>query len=127
MSVSRKQRIETYKAEGNLSSDQYKFVKRGTKDGTVVLAGANDKTVGILQNEPEDGLPAEVAMPAGGALLKISETVARGKQLTPTALGLGEVVDMAGENVGAIADVSGVANDVIGVEVTNMQAHVSDA
>jgi len=70
----------------------------------------------------------EVNLQGGGGLLKITETVAAGKFLTPTADGEGEVVDAAGEFYGSIAQESGVSGDVIGVEVIGTtEAHSSDA
>jgi hypothetical protein len=43
-------------SSGNLSGQQYHFVKLGTAAGTVALATANsDKVFGVLQNTPSTG------------------------------------------------------------------------
>ena len=59
----------------------------------------------------------EVALPGGGALLQVSETVTAGKLLTATADGEGEVVDAANEFYDAVAYEDGAANDIIDVFV----------
>ena len=120
-------RIITFSAESDLSALQYTFVKLGTAKHQVDAAGANGRAIGILMNAPVAGGVAEVAINGGGAKLKVSETVALGKLLTSTSGGLGEVADAAGEWCAAIAFEDGVANDVIGVEVIQMNAHASDA
>lgn len=120
-------RIKTFKAGADLSAKQYTFVKFGSDDKTVVSCAANERAIGILQNDPVSGGAAEVALPGGGALLKVSESVALGKLLTSTAAGLGEVADAAGEWCGALAYKAGDANDVIAVEVIATQAQASDA
>lgn len=120
-------RIKSFIAGEDLSSDQYKFVKLSGDGKTVVGCGANERSCGILMNDPGNGERAEVALPGGGGLLKINENVALGKMLTSTSGHLGEVADAAGEWVGAVAYDSGVQNDVISVEVTGFPAQASDA
>lgn len=120
-------RIQSFLAQIDLSALQYRFMTSGTANNQVTTAGANAKTVGILLNKPEAAQFAEIALPGGGAKLKISETVARLKYLTSTSTGLGEVADASGEHVGAVAAENGVANDVIAVEVVAFEAASSDA
>ena len=120
-------RIYSFIASADLSAKQYTFVKFGATKDKVASCAANERAIGILLNAPASGERAEVALPGGGALLKVSETIALGKMLTSTAAGLGEVADAAGEWVGAIAYGDGVANDVIPVEVVGCQAYASDA
>lgn len=126
MSSSRQPVIKTFIAGADLSAKQYYFVKIGTADNQVILAGANEKTVGILMNAPESGQRAEVAV-AGGALLKISEAIDALELLTPTSTGVGEQCDAADEWCGAVAMEGGAANDVIEVEVAKFYASKSDA
>lgn len=124
-----KPNIQTFKASADLSDYQYHFVQIvvGTED-EVELAGANEKTIGILMNDPDTaGQPAEVAVLGGGGLLVVSETVAALKLLTPTSASHGEVADAAGEWVGAMALNAGVVNDVVEVQILAMHAHASDA
>lgn len=127
MSSSSKPRIKSYIAGADLSAKQYTFVKFGSDNKTVVACGGNERSIGILQNKPESGQAAEVALPGGGGKLKINESVALGKLLTSTSGGLGEVADAAGEWCGAMAYDEGVQNDVIAVEVIATQAQASDA
>jgi hypothetical protein len=127
MSTSSDPKMKTYKAEGAILP--YTFVKWGTAEGGMLACGANEKPCGIYQGEDTlaSGEFGDVALMGGGALLKISETITRGKYLTSTASGQGEVADAADEPVGAIAFEDGVADDIIGVEVTLFDAQASDA
>ena len=127
MSVNTAPRYRTFKAAGAIT--QYSFVKWGADNESMLACGANDKPMGIYQGEDTlaSGDLGEVALPGGGAMLKVAETVALGKFLTPTAAALGEVVDAAGEVCGAVAYESGVANDIIGVEVVIFVAVATDA
>lgn len=120
-------RIYGYTAGEDLSSKQYHFVKFGADKETVLGAGANERAIGVLMNAPENGEQAEVALPGGGAKLKVAESVSLGKMLTSTAASKGEVADAAGEWIGAVAYEDGSSDDIVGVEVTGFQAHASDA
>jgi hypothetical protein len=119
-------RLKAFKAGSAITG--YTFVKFGADEKTVVPCALNERAIGIAQcDQANVGGPVDVALPGGGAALKISEDVALGKLLTSTAGALGEVADAAGEWVGAIAHKAGVANDVIAVEVIQTQAQASDA
>lgn len=110
-------RMHTFIAGEDLSSAQYKFVKFGADEKTVLLStvlGAH--TVGILQNAPASGQAAEVALPGGGAKLKVAGTVVKLAYLSNTAAALGDTA-LTTHQVGAQAYEAGVANDVINVEV----------
>jgi len=50
----------TCPAGADLSSSQYKFVKLNTSGQIVAIAADTDNPVGILQNAPTSGQPAEV-------------------------------------------------------------------
>jgi len=121
-------RERTFKAAADLSSYQYHFVYL-TADQTVNVAGANAKTVGILQNKPSAaGEAAVVAMPGGTSKLIAGEAIAVTKMVTAKSDGHGEVADAAGEFVGAMAlEAATAANDIIEVEVCAFTAHASDA
>ena len=127
MSVCSTPKTYTYEAEGAITA--FTFVKFGTTKNQVKQCGANERAIGIYygSDDAADGEKVSVALPGGGALLQVNETVALGKMLTSTAAGLGEVADAAGEWVGALAYESGVQNDIIGVEVVAFTAHASDA
>jgi hypothetical protein len=127
MSVSSEPKIRTYKAEGAITAKT--FVKFGATKDLVDQCAANERAIGVYMGDSDAAANdyVEIALPGGGALLKVNETVALGKMLTSTSAGLGEVADAAGEWVGAVAYEDGVQNDIIGVEVCLMQAQASDA
>lgn len=128
MSSSRAPIIKAFLAEGDLSTKQYYFVKYGADNKHVVIAGLNEKTIGILMNAPEAGQVAEIAMKGGGGLLKLGEaSLSAGDLLTPTAAGVGEQADAADEWVGAELCEDGTTNDVKEVFVTGYYASKSDA
>ena len=117
MSNSFKPNLRSFKSKGVIRP--YRFVKFGAAYGEMLECDANEKAMGIYQGEEDlaSGDIGEVALPGGGGLLQISETVAMGKLLTPTADGEGEVVDAADEHYGAVAYQDGVATDTIDVMV----------
>lgn len=117
----------TFKAAADLSSYQYCFVYISAAN-TVTYCGANGRVLGILQNKPDAANESAVVRIAGRSLLKVNEECAVGKLLTSTSAGLGEIVDAAGEFVGAIAHEAATAqNDLITVEIAKFTAHASDA
>lgn len=104
----------------------YRFVKLVTTDGvtTVVVAAADQATIGILQNQPNTGQVADVAMAGGiGAKVKLGGTVSRGDYLKSDASG-DAVLAGPGEWAGAIAMENGVDNDIISVVPVYMQVPV---
>jgi hypothetical protein len=113
-------------ASGDLSSDQFKAI---TLDGSgeAVLAGANAKVLGILQNIP--AAQGEVARVRVQGISKaiVSETVAFGKFLTPTSAGILEVVDAADEEYCARAMGANVVNDEAEVLLAFGEATATDA
>lgn len=127
MASCRPQIIKTFIAEEDLSSSRYFAMKFGTTEKDIKIADANAKVVGVLQNAPTSGQLGEVAMPGGGALCKINETVSAGKFLTSTASGKGEVADAAHEHVFGYAQDAGVQDDVIAIDVVVFEATASDA
>lgn len=116
-------KIGTFKANADLSASQYCFVKL-TDAKTVDLQGTKGgKTIGILMNAPLSGDMAEVALPGGGAKLKVGGNVAlMDKMIANTTTGQGIADDAAGQWVGAQAHDTGVANDVIPVMVTAFES-----
>lgn len=128
MSVTFEPNLRNFEAKGVIRP--YRFVKAGTNYGEMLECDANEKAIGIYQGDVDlaSGDFGNVALPGGGALLQVSETVAMLKLLTATADGEGEVVDAAGEFYGAVAYQDGVANDVIDVMViATTEAVSSDA
>jgi hypothetical protein len=131
MSSIRQPIMKSFVAGEDLSSYQYCFVKWSGAQGAgalVVKAGANEKTVGILQNAPASGEVAEVALPGGGGLLKLGEaSLSAGDLLTPTSGSTGEQCDAADEWCGAILQEDGTSNDVKEVLVSAFYSSKSDA
>jgi len=121
------QNYGAFKTEADLSAKQFYAVKVGSAADQCALSGANEKAIGILQNKPGSGQIADVALPGGGALAIVSESVTVGQYLTSTASGKLEVADAASEHVIAIADEAGDANDVIAVTVVLFETYASDA
>lgn len=128
MATSSPFKVRSYTASGAIKA--FSFVKFGATKDLVVQCGANERAIGIYSgvSDAASGDGVEICLPGGGALLKVTETVALGKQLTSVVTtGYGEVADAAGEWVGAIAYEDGVVNDVIGVEVVGYHSYGSDA
>lgn len=116
----------TFKTGADLSAKQYCFVKLDA-DGNVVACGANEVSIGILQNKPESGKAARIRL-LGTSKLVMSEACDEGEALTSTAAGLGEVVDLADEYAGAIAlEAADGADEIIEVLLTHMYSPVSHA
>ncbi len=123
--------IKSFYAGADLRLYQYCFVKWSGVQGEgalVVRCGANEKACGILQNAPNSGELAEVAIPGGGALLLLAEaSLSAGDYLTPTSTSGGEQCDAADEFCGAILEEDGTTGDVKEVSVTSFYASKSDA
>lgn len=94
----------SYTAGGDLSAKQFHFVKVGTVVGTVVICGASDKPIGIVQNAPLSGEAADVAIIGGGAKLAIAGTVTPGAFLKPDSNGKGVATAVSGDFFCAVAD-----------------------
>lgn len=118
----------TYAAAADLSSYQYHFVYISA-DNTVNVAGANAKTLGILQNKPDAAGKAAVVRIIGTSKLVAGEAMASGKYVTCKSDGHGEIADAASEHVGAyvLGEDSTAAGDIIEVLLTCFEAYASDA
>lgn len=77
----------TLPAAGDLSADQYRFVKV-TSDGEVELAGDGDAAFGVLQNDPDAAGKAATVAVAGITKVRCSATVAAGVAVGSAANGL---------------------------------------
>lgn len=112
----------------DLSALQYHFVKLNTSE-KVVACGANEKPLGILQNDPDGSTNEATAIVRvqGNSKLSIAETVAFGNFLTSTAASKGEVADAAGEEYGAKVITSGESGDLVSVLVVHGEVEASDA
>jgi len=130
MASSSKPRIRTYKASGVIKA--FSFVKYDSgsniKNPTIVQCESGN-AIGISQNDTDaaSGDEVEVALPGGGALLKLAGTVALGNSIKPTTDGAGIATASAGDPMAAYASEGGASGDVIGVEVTRGEKHNADA
>jgi len=104
-------------AGANLSAKQYYCVKLASTAGEVVAVSASsDVAIGILQNEPADGEPAEVAVLGMCKAMVTPTDVAIGDILGPNSTGL--LSDTSTDNgrvVGMAIDASTAAGDIIRV------------
>ena len=102
----------------DLSAKQYYAVKHDTSE-KVVIAGANDKALGILQNAPDGSSVETSAIVRVGGISKaiLAEAVTFGQYLTVTSTGALEVADAANEEIVARALTSGDASDLIAVQL----------
>jgi hypothetical protein len=117
MASSFAQNMLSFKAGGVITA--YTAVKIGSDAQHVQAASAaSDKMLGIAQGAAtaaEDTV--EVAMPGGGAKMKLGGTVAAGDMLTSDASGYGVATTTNADKVIAQAQSAGVSGDVIGVAV----------
>ena len=116
----------TLVAGADLSGVQYHFIKLDA-DGKAIVCGANEVSIGILQNTPESGEAARVRV-LGTSKLVMNEGVDEGEAITSIAGGAGEVVDAGDEYFGAICIEAATAqNDIIEVLVTHGYSPVTHA
>lgn len=103
------------KAGADLSSSQYLAVKFDSSED-VVLAGAGETAIGILQNKPADEKPADVAV-GGGAIAIAGAAITGGAFLKANAAG--KLIPVASNNDFYIARAleDGATNDHISVLV----------
>lgn len=99
-------------AGADLSSSQYKAVKLNGTDNTVILAGAGEIALGILQNTPTSGQMAEVAVVSGGAYYEAATTINAGNFLKSDASGNLTPVTADGDWYVAVALTDAVDGDV---------------
>lgn len=79
----------TLVAGADLSEKQYHFVKIDNGTGrAVIVSGATDRPVGVLQNNPTSGQEAEVLI-VGGTKLAAGGTASAGQALFANASGQG--------------------------------------
>jgi len=128
--VSSDVQTRTVKIDTNLSGKEYYFVDFDASDDDVVNL-ANDQTLPpfvLVEGADGSSTPTTGTIVLKGVTkLKINETVTAGKFLVPTAAGLGEIGDAAGERYGAIALAGGVQNDIIPVLAIQGELEASDA
>lgn len=102
-------------AGADLSSDQYKFVKMASTAGEVVLVSATtDVAIGILQNAPADGEPAEVQFHGVSKVLAGATAIAQGDVLGWSSTARATARTAAGSRaMGLGVEVSAAAGDIV--------------
>lgn len=90
---------QSYEADSDLSSDQYRIVKVTGDDTVDLVGGSTDDMIGVLQGTPESGDSAEVAV-AGITKVHTGESLSAGDLIT---------ADSNGDAVG-VTDVSDVSD-----------------
>lgn len=116
-------------ANADLSAKQYYAVKRDATTGLAALSGANEKSLGILQNKPTAGDTARVRIQGvSNAELEEAGTILFGKFLTPTANGTLEICDAAGEEfIAKLLTVGAATGDICEVLVIHGEVEATDA
>lgn len=116
MATSSEPKISAFTSETDLSTHQYKIVKLGTTEKQVVLCGAGERGIGVLQNKPTAGTVAEVAMFGGGALVKCVGIITAGNSFASDANGFAKAAAATQFCLG-VAMKTSAANDVISCEL----------
>jgi len=105
-------------ANADLSSSQYFAVKPDTAEGDVVLAGAGELALGILQNTPISAELADVAVEGSFSKAKAGGTISEGNLLKVDAAGKLIATTTADDIYVARALQDAVTDDVFSVQVT---------
>lgn len=118
----------SFVAGGDLSSSQYYAVKMDTSNPfKVVIADANAKVIGVLQNKPASGETAVVRVAGVSKHVMGEASMTPGDLLTATSAGKGEQVDAAGEFSYGMLLCNADADDTATILVYQSIAHASDA
>jgi hypothetical protein len=79
---------ESFVANADMSSDQYKVVKLHTVAGQIILAGAGEG-IGVLQNKPEAGQRAQIRLFGLSRIVTKGSNSEAGDRYTSDADGFG--------------------------------------
>lgn len=102
-------------AAADLRNAQYRFVKQVA--GGVALCGAGEKPFGVLQNKPNLGEAATVAV-GGQTVLKAAGVIAAGASIASDANGLATTASTTGHFIGAEnGPAATVANEEFSAEI----------
>lgn len=78
----------TFVAAADLSSSQYKFVKLDSDGKVVIVSGATDRPIGVLQNAPVAGQEAEVLIVGGTKIVTGTGGLTEGAVIKTSSAGL---------------------------------------
>lgn len=107
----------TRKADADLSTKQY-FLVKATAAGGCALAGANDRVLGVLTNDPASGKAAAVQT-HGTARVVAGAAIAVGDYVKSDAAG--KAVAAAGEAVGVLVEVFGLALEAAAADLNEIE------
>lgn len=111
----------SFKAAADLSAKQHLFVKLDTTANQIAVAGAGDKILGILEDDPPSGAAGKVRISGGTTKLVVDGSgtaIAIGDYLKSDASGRGVKTTVDRDKVGAMAlAASSAAGDIIEVLV----------
>ena len=104
-------------ATGDLSSKQYYFVKMASTAGAVkVCAATTDHPIGVLQNDPTDGQPAEIVALGVTKVMCGSTAVTVGADIGWNAEGQANVRTAAGSrSAGTAIEASSADADIVSI------------
>lgn len=108
---------------GETLASKFVAVKLDT-NGAAVAAGAGEKAIGFVQNDPENGSFAEIATIGGGAFAIAAASINEGDELKVAANGKLTPVTADGDFVVARAIEAAAANDQFHVIVTQYTHNV---
>jgi hypothetical protein len=112
-------------AGADLRTSQFRAVKLNSS-GNVVIAAAGDFAIGILQNNPNSGELATVAI-HGISKASADAAVTAGVRVTPTADGQLATATVATDNtLGVALEAAGAANVIFAVLLLQAGASVAD-
>lgn len=121
---------ESFLAAADLRTAQYKLMEVTAADTVNLANNAADKVVGILQNKPNQGQEASVALVGGPGISKVlsdgsGTAIAVNDPLKTNASGIAIKAVTAGDWViGHATEASSAANIIIGVDTTRGGYHL---
>lgn len=106
-------RIGSLVANGDLSGNQFNFVKLNASGKVIVASAAGEGVIGVLQNKPTANQPCEI-MVNGISKVKVGAAVTAGAQIMTNASALAITAATAGSAVvGFILETAGGANEIV--------------
>jgi len=86
----------TFTASGDLSGQQYRFVRLSASDTVAAFSSRGQRPAGVLLNDPTDGQAALVQI-MGVCEIESDEALAAGVTITPSADGQATLLDTTGD------------------------------
>lgn len=116
----------TLVAGEDLSAKQYHFVKINTSGQAVACAGATDKPIGVLQNDPKSGAEAVITI-VGGTKVVAGASIDEGVLIGTSATGKADAkvpgTDTTEYVVGSVILASGADGEILTAVVNCSNPH----